>query len=482
MGYSRYIWNGFISEIQKIAKESEFAPGIPEKKIHQISIKNKPEIVPFVVQRHDAARAGRHYDLRIADPDTGMAHSWALRHIPSPGEKRLAIQQPTHTIPYMNFEGDIPKGYGAGKVVKHKEGPAEILHSDNNKIKFNLYPGSDTEEYSLIRTNGNKWLILNTTPTVETHPEVPQSKPKYKEIKPEDVDFYDEDKLMMGKLDGAHTSMEFRPGKPIKIYSYRPSERSTGIIQHTFRVPGSLETIGKKKHGETILRGELYAIDPNTNKPADAKDIGGMLNSNVLKSRALQEERGILRPAIFDVVKWKGRDFENMPYKEKLKVLDEMASEYDILELPDYALSSDAKMKLFGSIKLNRNHQTKEGVVQWSMNEPSNPVKTKFKPTYDVVVSGIFQKPASIERGYAGGFEYNMVDGENTFKVGRVGTGFSDKLRKDMFDNPEKYIGMTAAVEALDQYKDSKVLRSPSFKLWHLDKNTPESLLNVILR
>jgi len=35
---------------------------------------------------------------------------------PKPGEKTWAIQQPTHTMKYMDFVGKIEDGYGKGDV------------------------------------------------------------------------------------------------------------------------------------------------------------------------------------------------------------------------------------------------------------------------------------------------------------------------------------------------------------------------------
>ena len=475
-----HIWEGFREEIEKYART---APGIPDltttKKIRKVE---EPRVVPFVIQSHQARKSGKHYDLRIADPETGDAHSWALRKLPAPGERVLAIQQPTHTIPYLNFEGIIESGYGAGTVTKHLNPPAEVLYADDNKINFNLYPGKDTKEMTLVRMKDKNWLLLNRTPTRETYPDVPQSKPKYKEKKPDQIDFQDTSKIMMAKVDGAHSSFHIRPGKPIKIYSHRPSERSTELIQHTDRVRGARETKGRKEDGETILRGELWAKDHATGQAMASKDIGSLLNSNVLKSRELQKEHGMLKPAIFDVVKFRGEDFESMPYEHKLKVLDEIAKKYEIFDLPDLAVDPVAKEKMYAEIQMNRHPQTKEGVVEWDSYESASPTKVKFRPTYDVRISGIFQKPRSMTRGYAGGFEYDQVDGKATMKAGRVGTGLSDALRKDMQDNPEKYVGLVAAVEAQEQYKGTGVLRAPSFHSFHLDKNPRDRLAEALTK
>ena len=166
----------------------EFAPGLPSKS----KITDPPNVQakqwPLVIQEHHAERAGKHFDLRLGNPGSGIGHSWALRKWPDPGQKVLAVQQPDHTLAYFGFTGRIPSGsYGAGIVKKHRSEDVEIVSSSADKVTFNAYPGKRTEEYALIKTMGNKWLLINKTPTQAA--KIPQSKPKYREIKPHEVDF-----------------------------------------------------------------------------------------------------------------------------------------------------------------------------------------------------------------------------------------------------------------------------------------------------
>jgi len=460
----------------------EFAPGIPVQKRTSRLPLIKPDTLnrwTLAVQDHEAARAGRHYDLRLVDPDAGKAHSWAIpkARLPQPGEKLLAVQTFTHTPEYALHFGDkkpqmIEKGYGRGRVRMVVKEPTEIIESNNDKVRFNVYSGKDNAEYLLRRTNKDKWLLMNTTTTKANTPDLPQSKPKYHELTPDAVDVTDDRQLMTAKVDGAHNTFVLNADQPVRVYSHRPTERDTGVIEHTHRfLPGLQSRVPKHLDGY-VLRGELFASDPHTGQARQAAETGATLNSGVWKSRERQQHAP-LRSIIFDVVRQAGKNVESLPYAKKLHVLERVSRSLPFLEMPPMARTAKTKVDLLNRIRRGQEPITREGVVLWPLAGGA-PTKSKFRPDHDVYVQNVFPEDGK-RKDLAGGFDYSWTPKGRV--VGRVGTGFTHALKKDMLENPQEYIGRVARVRADDVYRDKAdprkpgALRAASFKDWHLNKN-----------
>lgn len=117
----------------------------------------------FVVQEHFATH--HHFDFRLEM--NGVAKSWTVpKGLPTKkGEKKLAIQVNDHDIDYMEFEGEIKEGYGAGKVYIYDKGEYELIRRDKDEIKINLKGKKFKGIFVLIRfpkAGKDAWLIIKT--------------------------------------------------------------------------------------------------------------------------------------------------------------------------------------------------------------------------------------------------------------------------------------------------------------------------------
>ncbi len=128
----------------------------------------------FVVQRHRARR--EHFDLRL-EMD-GVMLSWAVTKGPSadPRTKRLAVRTEDHPISYADFEGVIPdKSYGAGPVMIWDQGswaavgaePATALGGGH--LKFVLSGKRIRGRWALVRLKSagarENWLLIKDRDT-----------------------------------------------------------------------------------------------------------------------------------------------------------------------------------------------------------------------------------------------------------------------------------------------------------------------------
>jgi bifunctional non-homologous end joining protein LigD len=115
----------------------------------------------YVIQKHAASHL--HYDFRL-ELD-GVLLSWAVPKGPSvdPADKRLAMQTEDHPIEYGGFEGVIPKGqYGGGTVMLWDRGtwtPSGDARKDlaRGRLKFTLDGDKLKGGWMLVRTRGGKY-------------------------------------------------------------------------------------------------------------------------------------------------------------------------------------------------------------------------------------------------------------------------------------------------------------------------------------
>jgi bifunctional non-homologous end joining protein LigD len=123
-----------------------------------------------MIHKHDATRL--HYDLRLEID--GVLASWAVPKGPSydPAQKRLAVRTEDHPLAYADFEGRIPENhYGAGDSLIWERGtfdtepPGEARSQlKSGRLLISLHGQKLNGKWHLIRTRPlrgkEQWLLF----------------------------------------------------------------------------------------------------------------------------------------------------------------------------------------------------------------------------------------------------------------------------------------------------------------------------------
>jgi len=128
----------------------------------------------FVVQQHQAHRAGLHWDFRLEHG--GVLWSWAVPKGPSldPSVKHIAVHVEDHPLDYADFRGTIPEGqYGAGTVETWDCGTWEPLNDPDagmrkGELTFVLHGQRLNGRFHLVRLRpkpgqhgrSDNWLLF----------------------------------------------------------------------------------------------------------------------------------------------------------------------------------------------------------------------------------------------------------------------------------------------------------------------------------
>ena len=111
-----------------------------------------------------------------------------------------------------------------------------------------------------------------------------------------------------------------------------------------------------------------------------------------------------------------------------------------------------------------------EGVVGVHPMKKHRPVFYRYKPDLedDVIITG-FLPGKGKHTGSLGAVRYGMFKNGDLITLGDCGGGFSDELRKEIWNNKEKYLGRVFTATSKLRF-DSGALRSANFKCFRPDK------------
>lgn len=411
----------------------------------------------FTRQRHEAKKAGLHWDYRIVVGD--KAYSWATKkELPEPGKSIVLYEQPVHTADYaLSQRVEIPDGqYGAGVTTLDwvKKGHANFDHAD--RLTVQLHSGEKFLLKKVPNYDEKAWLFRNITPKEEQEKQAYYTRHKYKEVKSVDEIPGDEDLATSVKYDGSHFYLAFdSKGKP-RLFSRRQSVKGH-YPERTEQLP-HLTNVELPEHKGEVYSVELIHTGKDKNGAENHAHLSGILNSKKDRSIATQSQTGPVRMVLLDTL-----IPQISTYRKKLEHMSKLESNYG---KPDEVW---AVKPVFGREAAQKLHEEtlakgSEGVITTHLDLPEDDnvrYKVKNFQTYNVKVSGKTQE-VDIEGNPKESAGALLVEDATGRPVGKVGTGFSRDQRKDIWDNYEKnWHGKLIQVKAFSSHKGN--LRHPVY-------------------
>jgi DNA ligase-1 len=294
------------------------------------------------------------------------------------------------------------------------------------------------------------------------------------------------------KYDGARLQIHLKSGKPaeIKFYSRRLNDDSAAMPD----VAQALRQAWKGK--DAILEGEVVAFDPALKQKQAFQAVLMRLGRVHNIEEKVREIPLVLY--LFDLLYYDGKDLMNQPQSERRKQLKKLFRTTDRVKMTDEIISDKLKdEEKFFKQALHAKH---EGLMVKDPDAPYVPGKRtdywmKIKPQFEtldvVVVGGIWG--SGRRRGLLSSLIVAIRDKDEFKTVGKVGTGFSEEVLKDLTMKLEPKIITTTRgrnveiepemvievdfqdIQKTNRYRAGYVLRIPRFKRERIDKSTREA-------
>lgn len=471
----------------------------------------------FVIQKHAARRL--HYDFRL-ELD-GVLKSWAVTRGPSlvAGERRLAVHVEDHPIEYAGFEGTIPKGeYGGGTVLIWDRG-TWLPVGDAGKglakghLEFELRGEKLTGRWDLVRMHAksgekrDNWLLIKredeaavppgTVDVLKTHPESVITGRNIDNTASEAPGW--SAKTIEPRAGHDPTTLKGARKSPLPAFvppvlatlAAKPPRSDTWIHEIKFdgyRIQVRIGTEGitlltrsgldwTRKFGKPILAA-LQAL------PVQTAIIDGEL---VVETRSGASDFSALQADLhdkrsdrfifyaFDLLYLDGYDLRSLPLLDRKALLAPLVGSDGIIRFSSH-FGDDGAMVLKHACRLSL-----EGVVSKRLDAPYRSgrskdwIKSKCSARQEFVVGGFTN--ASSSRTAIGSLILGIYQNGELHHVGRVGTGFSAKVAKDLFktltrlqtDEETFATPLTATESRQAHYVRPALVAEVEFRAWTAD-------------
>ena len=293
------------------------------------------------------------------------------------------------------------------------------------------------------------------------------------------------------KYDGARLQIHLKKNRPaeIKLYSRRLNE-------DTASMPDVVAALCEAwKGGDAIIEGEAVAFDPLLKKKQPFQAVLMRLGRKYDIEEKAREIPLILY--LFDLLYADGKDLMNVPQAERRKRLEKLFRPTGRVRMTEVIVTDQpAEQQLFFKRAIKAGH---EGLMAKDPGAPYVPGKRiehwmKLKPafeTLDVVVTGGIWGSGR-RRNLLSSLIVAVRDKDEFKTVGKVGTGFSEEVLKDLTARLEPKIILARGrdvqiepemvievdfqdIQKTNRYSAGFVLRIPRFRRERTDKSLREA-------
>jgi bifunctional non-homologous end joining protein LigD len=377
----------------------------------------------FVVHRHHATRL--HYDLRLEEG--GVLRSWAVPKglPPRPGIKRMAIRVEDHPLEYVDFEGVIPKGeYGGGTMWKFARGRHEITKQKPDGFYFRLHSPELSGEYRVHNTKENQWLLerVDTPPLDWLNMPVEPMLARAAETPPASAVYVYE-----VKWDGIRAVISVDEGT-VRI-------RGRNGMDLTQQFPELTNAEMALRVSSAVLDGEIVCLE------ADGKPNFRNVISRMQQTTAGQVDRARAKyPAVcyvFDCLYLDGRPIVNEALTRRREWVKDLIKSGSAYRVSDGFEDGVALFEATRTMGL-------EGVMAKQRKSTYLPgkrsdawLKIKSRHTTECVIIGYTQGQGGREAEF-GALHLGHLDAQELRYVGKVGSGFTEKVLAAVFKELEQ--------------------------------------------
>lgn len=272
------------------------------------------------------------------------------------------------------------------------------------------------------------------------------------------------------KLDGVRGLLACTEQNGITLTGRRTSDITGQKLNKLSSVPHFIPVIDAIRTmwpGDTIIDGELCYVGGNSN------DAVKVMGSHAEKAREKQRGVGLIDYVAFDIIMLNGEDLRGKSYTLRREMLEavnafvhgkSITKHFNLVpQLMKIATTQEHVNEAFERA-IEQNY---EGLILKRLNGHYHHLewaKVKASATFDFIITGYELSDSETFAGNGiAALKLGLYDDLGVLHFCTDCSGMTHELRREFYENPEKYRGRVVEIKAQQMFKDTGAVRHPRF-------------------